>query len=97
MKHSKAVDMLGALSHDTRLSVFKLLVRQGPDGMSAGKISSRLKKAASTMSFHLAHLTKAELVTAKRDSRSIIYRANYDNIDSLIDYLTENCCKGDNL
>lgn len=87
--------MLSALAHDTRLRIFKLLVRQGQEGLPAGKISKRLNKAASTMSFHLAHLTKANLVTATRESRSIIYRANFENIDALLGYLTENCCKGD--
>lgn len=95
MKHTKAVDMLAALAHDTRLSIFKLLVRQGLEGLPAGAISKRLKKANSTLSFHLAHLTKVNLVKATRKSRSIIYTANYENIDSLLSYLTENCCKGE--
>ena len=95
MKHSNAVEMLSALAHDTRLKVFKLLVRQGPEGLSAGKIAKKLDTPASTLSFHLSHLTKVDLVVAKRESRSIIYSANYDNIESLIGFLTENCCKGD--
>ena len=96
MKHSTAVEMLSALANETRLQVFRLLVRQGPDGLSAGKISKRLKIPASTLSFHLNHLTKSELIESKRESRLIFYRAIYSNINSLTDYLMENCCKGDN-
>ena len=95
MKHLIAVDMLSALAHDTRLRVFKLLVRQGPKGLSAGKIAKKLNTPASTLSFHLAHLTKVELVSGNRQSRSIIYTVNFDHIESLLAYLTENCCKGD--
>ncbi|HMP50483.1 MAG TPA: metalloregulator ArsR/SmtB family transcription factor [Candidatus Melainabacteria bacterium] len=95
MKHLKAVDMLSALAHDTRLTIFKMLVRQGPEGLAAGKISKRLKKASSTVSFHLAHLTQANLVKAERDGRSIIYRADYESINAVIGYLMDNCCKGD--
>ncbi|MCB9470587.1 MAG: metalloregulator ArsR/SmtB family transcription factor [Cyanobacteriota/Melainabacteria group bacterium] len=95
MKHSKAVDMLSALAHDTRLTIFKMLVRQGPEGLAAGKISKRLKKASSTVSFHLAHLAQANLVKAERDGRSIIYRADYESINAVIGYLMDNCCKGD--
>lgn len=95
MKHLTAVDMLSALAHDTRLRVFKLLVRQGPEGLSAGKIAQKLDTPQSTLSFHLSHLTKVDLVKANRQSRSIIYSVEFNNIENLLGYLTENCCKGD--
>ncbi|MBZ0189967.1 MAG: metalloregulator ArsR/SmtB family transcription factor [Candidatus Obscuribacterales bacterium] len=95
MEHSKAVEMLSALAHDTRLSIYKLLVRQGPEGLAAGDIAKKLEVAAPTLSFHLSHLSNAGLIKSERQSRSIIYAANYDTMNQLLSYLTEQCCQGD--
>lgn len=92
MDTNKAVTALSALAQETRLTVFRLLVEAGPRGVSAGDIASRLNCAPATLSFHLKELHRAELVHAERDGRSIIYSARFDCMQSLIDYLTENCC-----
>jgi ArsR family transcriptional regulator len=94
METSDAVAALGALAQDSRLDVFRLLVRTGPEGLSAGDIAERLKIASPTLSFHLAQLRQAGLVTMKRDGRSLIYSADYDGMNGLMAFLTENCCAG---
>jgi DNA-binding transcriptional ArsR family regulator len=95
METIAAVEALAALAQETRLQVFRLLVRQGASGAAAGEIAERLDLPAPTLSFHLAHLTRAGLVTPRREGRSIIYSANYAAMNSLLGYLTENCCRGD--
>ena len=87
--------MLAALAQATRLSIFRLLVEAGRDGMSAGAIADKLKLPAATLSFHIAQLTRAKLVVARPASRFIYYAANYASMDGLIAYLTDNCCQGD--
>jgi len=94
METTLAVEALAALAQETRLEVFRLLVRQGRDGAAAGDISERLELPAPTLSFHLAHLSHARLVTSRREGRSIIYSANYGTMNTLLTYLTENCCSG---
>ena len=94
METTDAVDALGALAQESRLDVFRLLVRTGPAGLPAGEIAERLKIAAATLSFHLAQLKQAGLVTMKRDGRSLIYSADYDGMNQLMAFLTENCCAG---
>lgn len=94
MKGKDAVEALGALAQESRLDVFRLLVKQGPSGLPAGAISEKLGIPAPTLSFHLSQLSHAGLVKSKRESRSIIYSANYDGIQELISFLTENCCQG---
>lgn len=94
MKSASAVNALGALAQESRLAVFRLLVRQGPEGLAAGAIARRLKVPAATMSFHLSQLSRAELITSRRESRSIIYSADFDRMQALVDFLTENCCQG---
>jgi DNA-binding transcriptional ArsR family regulator len=94
MESSTAVAALAALAHESRLDVFRLLVQAGPDGMAAGLIAERLGVPAPTLSFHLNHLKQAGLVTARRESRSLIYAAAYGAMTALISYLMENCCKG---
>jgi DNA-binding transcriptional ArsR family regulator len=94
MEMTDAVAALGALAQDSRLTVFRLLVRTGPQGLPAGEIAERLKIAPATLSFHLAQLRQAGLVTMKRDGRSLIYSADYDGMNGLMDFLTENCCAG---
>jgi DNA-binding transcriptional ArsR family regulator len=94
METKDAVAALGALAQDNRLDVFRLLIRTGPQGMPAGGIADRLKIAAATLSFHLAQLRQAGLITMKRDGRSLIYSADYDGMNELMHFLTENCCAG---
>lgn len=85
---------LGALAQEHRLAAFRLLVQAGDKGLAAGVIAERLGVAASSMSFHLAALAHAGLVTQRRQSRLIIYAANYPAMNALMGYLTENCCGG---
>lgn len=92
MEIREAVQRLGALAHETRLSVFRLLVRRGPLGLAAGEIAARMEISPPNASFHLAELARVGLVTAKRDGRSVIYSIDFSSIGSLVDYLKENCC-----
>lgn len=95
MEKSDAISALAALAHETRLDIFRLLVRTGPSGVAAGQIAERLGLPLATLSFHLTQLKQAELVTFRRESRSLIYTAVYPSMNALIGYLTENCCQGD--
>ena len=88
-----AVEALGALAQPTRLELFRVLVRRGPAGLPAGAIAERLGIPATTLSFHLSQLTRTGLLTARRDGRSIVYAADYARMQSLMAYLTENCCQ----
>ncbi|OYX63109.1 MAG: transcriptional regulator [Sphingomonadales bacterium 32-64-17] len=92
-----AVDALQALGHETRLSVFRMLVKAGPDGLMAGEIAQRCGVPASTMSHHLANLERAGLATSQRESRVIRYRADYAGMRQLLAFLMEDCCQGDPL
>jgi len=94
MKKSSVVAALGALAQETRLDIFRLLVQKGPSGMPAGDIGMRLGQPSPTMSFHLNQLRFAGLVGSRRESRSIIYTANFKAMSELLGYLTENCCGG---
>jgi ArsR family transcriptional regulator, arsenate/arsenite/antimonite-responsive transcriptional repressor len=89
-----AVDVLAALAHPARLRVFRLLVQRGPGGEPAGAIAQGLAMPASTLSFHLAHLAKAELVRAENRGRQVIYRAEFGQVQRLTNFLFENCCNG---
>lgn len=94
-----AIIAFSALSQETRLRVFKLLVEYGREGTAAGTLSEELKIPHNTLSFHLSHLNHAGLVSSMRQGRSIIYTANTDAMEKLIGYLGENCCireTGDN-
>lgn len=94
MKPQAAVEALGALAQDHRLALFRLLVRAGETGMAAGVIAKALNMPNSSLSFHLAQLRNAGLILQERQHRSLIYRANYPAMNSLIGYLMENCCAG---
>ena len=85
---------LAALAQDHRLAAFRLLVQSGAPGIPAGVLAERLGVPPSSMSFHLAQLANAGLVTQRRESRSIIYSADYAAMNGLMGYLTENCCGG---
>lgn len=89
-----AVDALGALAHETRLSVFRLLVKAGPEGMIAGAIAGHHGVPPSTMSHHLATLERAGLVQSERESRQIHYRADYAGMRRLLAFLMQDCCQG---
>lgn len=95
METENAVAALAALAQQNRLDVFRLLVRAGRDGLPAGQIAERLGIASPTLSFHLAQLRHAGLVEVRRDGRSLIYAADYDGMNELMGFLTENCCSGD--
>ncbi|MFN7942195.1 MAG: metalloregulator ArsR/SmtB family transcription factor [Thermoanaerobaculia bacterium] len=92
MKTDAAVDRLAALAHASRLAVFRRLVKRGPTGMAAGEIAAALDLPAPTLSFHLAHLSRAGLVQSRRDGRSIVYSADYGAIGELVGYLYQHCC-----
>jgi len=94
MKKSSVVAALGALAQETRLDIFRLLVQKGPEGLPAGEIGTRLGQPSPTLSFHLSRLRFASLVSSRRESRSIIYSANFKAMNDLLAYLTENCCGG---
>ncbi len=92
METSRALAALSALSQASRLAVFRLLVEVGPDGLPAGSIGAELGLPPATLSFHLAQLAQAGLVSGRQDGRYVIYVADYESINALIAYLTENCC-----
>jgi DNA-binding transcriptional ArsR family regulator len=94
MKTPQAVGALGALAHDTRLALYRLLVERGPDGLSAGVIAARLRLPPSSLTFHLQHLHRAGLVTQRRLSRQLFYAADFAAMNGLVAYLTKNCCGG---
>ncbi|HVA78403.1 MAG TPA: metalloregulator ArsR/SmtB family transcription factor [Candidatus Binataceae bacterium] len=94
MERTHAIAALGALAQESRLDIFRLLVQEGPGGMAAGQIGVRLKLAPPTLSFHLNQLRFAGLVAYRRQSRSIVYSANFQVMNELLGYLTENCCGG---
>lgn len=94
MKPDAALAALSALAHEHRLAVFRLLVQAGPEGMAAGAIADKLDLPASSLSFHLAHLTREGLIAQRREGRSLIYSADFDAMNGLVDFLTENCCGG---
>jgi DNA-binding transcriptional ArsR family regulator len=95
MEHNTATRALAALGHGTRLSIFRLLVQAGYSGKLVGEIGQALALPGATLSFHLKELAAAGLVTAEQRGRAICYRANFDSMNDLVDYLTENCCAGD--
>lgn len=92
MNADLVIRALGALAQEHRLGAFRLLVQAGEDGVAAGALAEALGVPPSSMSFHLAQLTNAGLISQKRQSRSIIYAADYGAMGRLMGYLTENCC-----
>jgi ArsR family transcriptional regulator, arsenate/arsenite/antimonite-responsive transcriptional repressor len=94
MEMINAVEQLSALAQETRLEVFRLLVKSGHGGLPAGEIGRTVDLPLPTLSFHLRHLREAGLVSSRREGRSIIYIANYDAMNDLVGFLGENCCVG---
>ncbi len=94
MKIDDAVNALGSLAQPARLKVFRLLVKLGDEGMSAGEISSKLQIAKSTLSFHLKELVHADLIESQRRGRTITYRLKPRGMQQLMTFLTEDCCQG---
>ena len=94
MKKTDAVAALAALAQDNRLDVFRLLVQAGPEGMPAGAVAEALDLAPNTLTFHFDRLRAAGLVTVRREGRSMIYAAQFERMNALVGFLTENCCGG---
>jgi ArsR family transcriptional regulator, arsenate/arsenite/antimonite-responsive transcriptional repressor len=92
MKHPEAVAALSALGHEHRLAIYRLLVEAGPEGLSAGVIAGKLGIPPSSLTFHTQALVRAGVVTQQRESRLLIYAADFATMNSLVAYLTENCC-----
>lgn len=92
MKAKHAVSALSALAHEGRLAAFRLLVKEGPEGLAAGELAHRLKTPPSSLSTNLMLLSHAQLVNSRREGRSIIYTANFDAMGDLLSFLIEDCC-----
>jgi ArsR family transcriptional regulator, arsenate/arsenite/antimonite-responsive transcriptional repressor len=92
MKAPDIIAALGALAHEHRLAVFRLLVERGPEGLPAGEIAERVGLVPSSLTFHLQSLQRAGLIDQRRESRQLIYSADFDAMQGLVAYLTENCC-----
>jgi len=86
--------MLDSLAHETRLEVFRLLVKAGSQGLAAGQIAEHLEVPSPTLSFHLKELKNAGLIQVERRGRSLVYTADYDAMGSLLAFLTDECCVG---
>jgi ArsR family transcriptional regulator len=94
MEKTDVVAALAALAQDNRLDVFRLLVQAGPQGMTAGAIAEALELPPNTLTFHFDRLRMAGLATVRREGRSMIYAAQFETMNSLLGFLTENCCGG---
>jgi DNA-binding transcriptional ArsR family regulator len=92
MNPKQAVAALGAIAHDHRLAVYRMLVEHGPEGLPAGDIAERLDLPPSSLTFHLQHMLHVGLVTQRRLGRQLIYAADFETMNGLVAYLTENCC-----
>jgi ArsR family transcriptional regulator, arsenate/arsenite/antimonite-responsive transcriptional repressor len=94
MKTKAAVTALAALAQETRLSIYRLLVEAGPDGLPAGRIGEALKVPGATLSFHLKELARAGLLSTRQERQFIYYAVDFTRMAQLMTYLTENCCRG---
>ncbi|WP_420347012.1 ArsR/SmtB family transcription factor [Pelagibius sp.] len=94
MESTAAIRCLGALAQATRLDAFRLLVREGPQGLPAGVLAERLGVQPATLSFHLAQLERAGLLVSQRRSRQILYAADFEAMRGLLGFLLEDCCHG---
>lgn len=94
MDTKNVLSALAALAQESRLAVFRLLVQAGPEGMAATRISEQVGVQPSSLSFHLKEMTHADLVSSRQDGRFVIYSANFQTMNGVIQFLTENCCGG---
>ena len=94
MEQINVITALSALAQESRLAVFRLLVQAGPQGLAATKIAEALELAPSSLSFHLKELTNAKLIRQVREGRSLIYSVNFETMNGVLGFLTENCCGG---
>lgn len=94
MEIKAAVTSLAALAQETRLSIFRLLVEAGPEGISAGRIGETLEVPAATLSFHLKELARAGLVSTRQERQFIYYAVDFERMADLMTFLTQNCCRG---
>jgi DNA-binding transcriptional ArsR family regulator len=94
METKQVISALAALAQDSRLAAFRLLVQTGHDGLAASRIAEHLDVAPSSLSFHLKELTHAGLIVARQEGRFVIYSANFDTMNDVVAFLTENCCGG---
>lgn len=94
METKAIVKQLSALAQETRLSIFRLLVVQGPEGLAVGKIAEQLQIAPATLSFHLKELSNSGLIKSRQESRFIYYSADFAAMQQLLGFLSENCCNG---
>ena len=92
MKSDNVVQALGALAQDSRLAIFRLLVKRGPQGYTPGDLAEKIEIPAPTLSFHLKELQRAELLTVRREGRFLHYSANFATMQGVLDFLTEKCC-----
>src|SRR5450631_1321229 len=94
MRTPQVIEALGALAHEHRLAVYRLLVERGPEGLAAGAIAERIGLVPSSLTFHLQNLQRAGLITQRRLSRQLFYAVDFAVMNALVGYLTENCCNG---
>jgi DNA-binding transcriptional ArsR family regulator len=92
VKTRQVIEALGALAHEHRLAIFRLLIERGPEGLPAGRIAERVGLVPSSLTFHLQNLQRAGLITQRRESRQLFYAADFTAMNALVGYLTENCC-----
>lgn len=95
METLNAAELLAALGHESRLSIYRLLVEAGKEGVNAGAIAEKLGIPAPTTSFHLSHLSRVGLIKGRQESRFIYYVTDYSVMDDLLAYLTDKCCQGE--
>jgi ArsR family transcriptional regulator len=92
VKTTRVIEALGALAHEHRLAIYRLLVQRGPEGLPAGTIGERVGLVPSSLTFHLQNLRRAGLIAQRRESRQLFYSADFGVMSGLVGYLTENCC-----
>jgi ArsR family transcriptional regulator len=92
MRTPQVIEALGALAHEHRLAIFRLLIERGPEGLPAGRIADRVGLVPSSLTFHLQNLQRAGLIARRRESRQLFYSADFAAMDALVGYLTQNCC-----
>lgn len=92
MKQKDAITALGALASEARLAVYRLLVKRGPEGYTPSALAARLDVPAPTLSFHLKGLMQAGLIVSRREARNLFYSPNFERMNALVGFLTENCC-----